>query len=112
MPYAYKHHINVLKHVVYVSCWWRIQFEEAFWLHMWPRTPKFEPSSVGIPITVWGCYSMSMDIISICSNTFYMSNMDAGSKFDVAVGLNNDVMTSFWLHKWPRTPQYEKLVWV
>ena len=38
---------------------------------------------------------MSMDIISICSNTFYMSNMDAGSKFDVAVGLNNDVMTSF-----------------
>ncbi len=24
---------------------------------------------------------------------------------DVAVSLNNDIMTLFWLHKWARTPK-------
>ena len=49
----------------------------SFLLHKWPRTPKSEPSRVGI--TVWGYCHMSMDSISMCSNTLYMSNMDVGS---------------------------------
>ncbi len=49
----------------------------SFWLHKWPRTPNYEPSSVGI--TVWGYCHMPMDSILICSNTLYRSNMDVGS---------------------------------
>ncbi len=30
-----------------------------------------------------------------------------GMQFEVAVSLNHDVMTSFWLHKWPRTQKSE-----
>ncbi len=39
----------------------------SFWLHKWPRTTKSEPSIVGI--TVWGYCHMSMESISMCSNT-------------------------------------------
>ncbi len=132
----------------------------SFWLNKWARTPKYDPSSVGI--TVWGYCHMSMDIIPVCVNTlcmsnvdagsslrhlsastmtqwhhfdstsdhvpqnltqvvgcnclrllpythgqhinvlklFYMSNMDAGRQFEVAVSLNHNTMKSFWLHKW------------
>ncbi len=82
--YAHRQHINVLKHFVYVQCGWGEQFEEAvrlnndimpsFWLHKWPRTPKSDPSSVGIP--VWGYCHMPLDSISMCSNTLCMSNVD------------------------------------
>ncbi len=41
----------------------------SFWLHKWPRTPKSEPSWVGI--TVYGCYHMPMDSISMCPNTLW-----------------------------------------
>ncbi len=30
-----------------------------------------------------------------------------GKQFEFAVNLNHDVVTSFWLHKWPRTPKCE-----
>ncbi len=76
-----------------------------FWLHTRPWTPKSDPSSVGI--TVWGYCHMPMESISICSNTLYLSNVDAWEAVEVAVSFNHDVMTSFWLHKWPRTPKYE-----
>ncbi len=86
-PFSHKQHINMLKHFVYVLCGCRKHFELAvslnhdvmtsFWLHKWPRTPKSEPSSVGI--TVWGYCYMPMDSILMCSNTLNMSNMDAGS---------------------------------
>ena len=49
----------------------------SFWLHKVTRTPKSEPNSVGI--TVWGYWHMPMDSISMCSNTLYMSKMDAVS---------------------------------
>ncbi len=109
---------------------------QSFWLHKWARTPKSDPSSVGI--TVWGYCHIPMDSISMCSNTLFMSNMDVqeavwvgcqpqpwhddiiltpqvrqklckclmwmGKQFDVAVSLNHDIMTSFWLNKWARTP--------
>jgi hypothetical protein len=91
LPYAHGQHIsNVLKHNVvnfYNTC--RKKFEVAvtslnhnamksFWLHKWPgRTKKPEPSIVGI--TFWGYCHMPMDIISMCSNTLYMSNVDLGS---------------------------------
>jgi hypothetical protein len=65
----------------------RKQFEEAvslnhdkmtsFWLHKGPRTPKYEPSSVGT--TVWGYCHMPMDSIIMCSNTLNIFNMDFGS---------------------------------
>ena len=38
---------------------------------------------------------MPMDSISMSSNTSHTSKMDGGDKFEVAVSLNNDVMTSF-----------------
>ena len=117
-----------------------------------------------------------MDSISMCSNTFYMSNMEVRSslrwpsastmtcshyfddsashpepqnlrqagwvklckaatvcpwtayqcaqtlficlmwmyrkQFELAVSLNHDVMTSFWLHKWPRTRKNPGPSWV
>ena len=34
---------------------------------------------VWIPVCVWGCYHMPTDSISMCSNTLYMSNVNAGS---------------------------------
>ncbi len=46
-------------------------------LHKQPRIQKTEPRRVCI--TVNGCYHMHMDSISMCSNTWYMSNMDAGT---------------------------------
>ena len=74
LPYAYGQHINVLKHIVYVQDRCRKQFELAvslnhdamtsFWLHMWTRTQKSEPSSVGI--TVEGCYRMPMPAACWC----------------------------------------------
>jgi hypothetical protein len=48
-----------------------------FWLHKWPRTTKYEPCSVGI--TVYGCYLMPMDSISMRPNTIQMSKRDLGS---------------------------------
>ncbi len=87
LPYAHGQHINVLKHFVYVQCGCRKQFEVAvslnhdvmtsFWLHKWPKTPKCEPSSVGM--TIWCYCHVPMDTIWMCSNTFYMSNVDVGS---------------------------------
>ncbi len=68
---------------------------QSFRIHKWARTPESEPSSVGI--TVWGYCHMPMDSIPMCSNTFYMC----------AVSLNHDIMASFWLHKWARTPKSE-----
>ncbi len=41
------------------------------------QNPKISPSKLGI--TVWGYYHMPMNSISMCSNTFYMSNVDSGS---------------------------------
>jgi hypothetical protein len=38
---------------------------------------------------------MPMDSILMCPNTLYMSNMDAGKQFEVAVSLNHDIITSF-----------------
>jgi len=38
---------------------------------------------------------MLMDSISMCSNTLYISYMDSGSKVEVAVSLNHDIMPSF-----------------
>jgi len=36
---------------------------------------------------------MSMDSISMSSNTLYMFNMDVRIQFEVAVSLNHDAMT-------------------
>ncbi len=86
-PYAHGQHINVLKHFVHVKCACGKQFELAVslnhdvmtscWLHKLPRTPKYEPSCVGI--TVRGYSHMPMDSISMCSNTVYIYDVDTGS---------------------------------
>jgi hypothetical protein len=73
----------------------------SFWFCKWPRTPKSKPSKLGI--TVWGCYLMPMDSISMGSHTVY----GCRQQFELAVSHNHDLMISFWLHKWPRTPTYE-----
>ncbi len=89
MPYAHGQHINVLKNFEYVWCGCRKHFEVAvslnhgimtsFWLNKWPRTTKYEPSKVGM--TVWGYYLIliPMDSILMCSNTFYMYDLNARS---------------------------------
>ncbi len=87
MPYAQGQHNNLLKHFVYVWCGRRKHFEvtvslnhdimTSFWFHKWPRTTKYEPSKVGI--TVRGCCHIPMDSILMCSNTFYVYNLNAGS---------------------------------
>ena len=43
------------------------------------------------------------------SNNLYMSNVDVESslRFEVPTSLNHDIIPSFWLHKWPRTPKSE-----
>jgi hypothetical protein len=107
-------HITRLKHFVYVlyGCWKQFEVAVRFnhdimtsfcWLHKWPRTPKSYPITVGI--TVLGCYSMTMDSISMCSIIFVHAKYGCGKQFEVAGSLNHDIMTSFWLHKWPRTPK-------
>jgi hypothetical protein len=88
MPYAHGQHNNVLKHFAYVWCGCRKHFEVAvrlnhdrmtsFWFHKWPRTTNYEPSKVSI--TVRGYCHIPMDSISICSNTLYIYNLDAGSR--------------------------------
>jgi hypothetical protein len=46
--------------------------------------------------------------ISMCSNSFFVYVLYGwGKHFEVAVSLNLDIMTSFWIHKWPRTPTSE-----
>jgi hypothetical protein len=42
---------------------------------------KSEPRS-NLGMTVCGCYHMPIEIISMCSNTFYMLKMDAGADWD------------------------------
>ena len=76
------------------------------WLHKWPRTPKSEPSS-SVDIIVWGYCRMPMDSKSMCSDTVYTSKMDAGSSGWGGCQPQLDFLTSFWLHKWPRTPKSE-----
>jgi hypothetical protein len=34
-----------------------------------------------------------------------MTSFGCGEQFEVAVSLNHDIITSFWLHKRPRIPQ-------
>ncbi len=112
--YAYEQHINVLKHFVYVWYGGGKQFEVAISLnhdimtsirlHKWPKTPKSEPSRVGL--TVIGCYHMPMDSISMCSNTLYVSNKDARISLRL---LSATTMTS-WHHLTPQVTQSPK-VW-
>ena len=48
---------------------------------------------------------MATSQLSMCSNSFFIYVLYGwGKQFEVAVSLNLDVMTSFWIHKWPRTP--------
>ncbi len=65
----------------------------------WARTPKSEPSKMGI--TAWGYCHMPMDSIqTLCICLMWM-----GKQFDVAVSLNHDLWQSFWLNEWARTPK-------
>ena len=79
----------------------------SFWLYKWPRTPKSDPSNVGIPI--WGyCRSMPSTSISMCQNTLFMSVLYDGSTLRCmsTLTLNHNTMPSFCLHKLPsRTPK-------
>ncbi len=45
----------------------------------------------------------NIDVLKHCVHVEY----GCGKQFEIAVTLNHDVMTSFWLHKWPRTPKSE-----
>ncbi len=56
---------------------------------------------MGIP--VWGNCRMPTDSLSTCSNTFAYVCYGCRKQFELASSLNHEVMTSFWLHKWPRT---------
>ncbi len=52
---------------------------------------------------------MPMGSISMCTNNLYMSKMDGGEQFEVAVSRKHDIVASFQLynHKLPRTSKSE-----
>ena len=56
---------------------------------------------------------MPTDSISTWSYTSYMSHMDGGSKFEVAVSLNHDIMTSNFDSTSDIEPtNFGQLVWI
>ncbi len=77
----------------------------SFWLHKWPRPSKSDPSRVDIIYLRLMTYAHGQHINVI--NHFVYVQCGCRKQFDVAVSLNYDIMTSFWLHKWPRTTKYE-----
>ncbi len=115
LPYANGQHIDVLNHCVYVQDGCGKQFEVAvslnydiiasFWTHKWPRTPYSEPITVGKLCKAAAVYAngQHIDVFKHCLYVEY----GCGKQFEVAVSLNHDIVTSFWLHKWPRTPKSE-----
>ncbi len=78
----------------------------SFWLHKRPRTPNYEPSKVGICVRL-----LPHDHgqhINVLKHFVYVL-CGCRKQFELAVSLNYDVMTSFWLHKWPWIPKYEQI---
>jgi len=71
--------------------------------HKWPRTPKSEPSWLGIKlckaddVCQWAAYQ--------CAQTLVCVWYGWGKQFEVAVSLHHDVMTSFRLHICHPDPQ-------
>ncbi len=78
----------------------------SFWHHKWPRTPNSEPITVGklckaaavCQLTAYQCAQ------ALCICLIWMQEAVWG-----AVSLNYDIITSCWLHKWPRTPNSEPI---
>ncbi len=82
----------------------------SFWLHKWPRSPNYEPSSVGI--TFWGYCHMPMDSTWMCSNTWYMSLYGCGKQFELAVRAQpwpNDIILTPQVTQNPKI--WAKLCW-
>ncbi len=73
----------------------------SFWLHKWPSTSKSDPSSVGIIYLRLMPYAHGQHI-NVLKHFVYVQ-CGCRKQFEVAVSLNYDIMTSFWLHKGPRT---------
>ncbi len=68
----------------------------SFWLYKWPITPESEPRSVGICLRLLPyAHVQHINVLK------HYNNVLCGCSS--AVSLNHDKMTSFWLHKWPRT---------
>ena len=71
--------------------------------HKWPRTPKSEQDDcVRLLLYADGQH---INVLEHFGNVL----VGWGEQFELAVSLNHDIMTPFWLHKWPRTPKSEPL---
>jgi len=51
-------------------------------------------------------YAFGQNNINVLKHLAYVY-YGYSKQFEVAVSLNHEEMTSFWLHKWPRTPKSE-----
>ncbi len=84
------------------------------WSHHFDSTSNPEPqnlSQVGwaklckaATVCQWTAYQ--------CVKCFLYVYYGCGKQFEVAVSLNHDIMTSFWLHKCPRTQNKRQVGWV
>ncbi len=80
------------------------------WFHKWPRTPKSEPSSVGICGSMLPyAHGQHINVLEHFVHVWY----GCRKQFEVAVSLNHAVMTSFSLHMSDPEPQnLSQVVWV
>ena len=112
--YAHGEYINVLNHFVYVQYGCGKQFEVAVSLNHdiithFDSTSDLEPqnlSQVGwvklckaATVCPWTAYQ--------CAQTLCIHLSGWGKQFEVAASLNQDVLTTFWLHMWLRAPKFE-----
>jgi hypothetical protein len=74
------------------------------------HTQNLTQLTTRVGINVWGYWCAPMESISMCSNSVYVK-CGWKKQFEVAHTLNNENMTSFWLHKWPSTSESLDKTW-
>ena len=113
--YANAQDINELKHFIYILYGSKKKFDMALsastmtqW-HHFDSTSDSEPQNLSQEVCGCNCvrrqlpYRVHLDSISMCSNTLYISNMDAVSSLRCGCQSQPQRKTSFWLHMWPKT---------
>ncbi len=112
LVYANCQHINVCKNLIMSN----MEVESSLrWLSASTMTKMnhFYSTSDHVPQNlsqvgwVWLFKAAIICLWTAYQYTHILCNVwdEVGKKFEMAVSINPDVMTSFWLHKWPRTPK-------
>ncbi len=108
--------MNVLKHFVHVKCgcgnqwlWW-LSASIMTLCHHFDSTSDPEPKNISqvrwvlLLEATTACHGQHINVLKPVAYVQY----GYGKQFEVAVSFTHDVMTSFWLHKWPRIPNSEQ----